>query len=324
MILKLDLQRFSLSELVIGGMALATVAVVTLMDRRTVQPHGLSPTELQGASQPADPLSTHPFDQSRLETTGSINPPLSEPSGAGGAIREPRLQMEGTAEPPSANSNIANAFWNAAQVPKPPAEALKPTKPELNPQNPSDAIWVQARLADLGYFAGSRSGVWGPVSRRALRDFKTMNGLEEDDRWDRETEQRLSSKQVLPAAETFIGGWAEDVDQCRNGAPLLIGVRGAKVVGGECEFRSVKREAAAQWRAQAVCTDGGSSWNANVSLKLTASKLIWSSERGTATYLRCAKARMPSASLGETGTPPLIQPLGDWLQSVRKLGSVHE
>lgn len=324
MISKLDLQRFSLSELVIGGVALAAVAGVTLMDRRAMPPRDPSPTELQGAPQSPDLLSRHPFDQSRLETTGSINPPSSELSGAGGALREPRPQLEGSVDALSANPDIANAFWNAAQVPKPSAEAIDSAKPELNPQNPSDAIWVQARLADLGYFTGNRSGVWGPVSRRALRDFKTMNGLQEDDRWDRETEQRLSSKKVVPAADTFIGGWTEDVDQCRNGAPLVIGSRGAKVAGAECDFRSVKREAAAQWRAQAVCTDGGSSWNANVSLKLTATKLIWSSERGTATYFRCAKARMSSASLGETGAPPLIQSLGDWLQSVRKRVFVPE
>lgn len=322
MISKLDLQRFSLSELFIGGMALATVAFVTLMDRGAMQPRDPASTEL--TSQSNDLLPRRPFDQSRSETTGSINPPPSQSSAPVSAIRDPRLQMGDSAGPSSTNSNIANAFWNAAQVLKPPAEAIDSAKPELNPQNPADAIWVQARLADLGYFTGSRSGVWGPVSRRALRDFKTMNGLQEDDRWDRETEQRLSSKQVVPAAETFIGGWAEDADQCRNGAPLVIGSRGAKVAGGECEFRSVKREAAAEWRVQAVCTDGGSSWNANVSLKLTAPKLIWSSERGTAIYFRCAKARMSLVSPGETGTSPLIQSFGDWLQSVRKFVFVHE
>lgn len=183
---------------------------------------------------------------------------------------------------------------------------------------------MQARLADLGYFAGSRSGVWGPISRRALRDFKTMNGLGEDDRSDKETEQRLSSKQVVPAGETFIGGWAENIDQCRNGTRLVISSRAAKVIGGECDFRSVRREAATQWQAQAVCTDGGSSWNANISLKLIAPKLTWSSERGTATYLRRVKSQTSTASLGETATPPLIQSLGEWLQGVSRLVSVHE
>jgi hypothetical protein len=329
MIPKLNLRRFSLSEFFIGGLALAAIAVVTLMDLRVLPARGPSPVQLRGAPQRPDFSSTqlqHPFDQSRLEATRSINPRPSEPWHPGGTTGYPPLQGEGSADPASADFNIANATWNTApgQISKQPTETVDSSKPELNPQNPSDAIWMQARLPDLGYFAGSRSDVWGPVSRRALRDFKTMNGLGEDDRWDKETEQRLSSKQVVPAGETIIGGWAEDVDQCRNGARLVISSRAAKVIGGECDFRSLKREAAAQWQAQAVCTDGGSSWNANISLKLTASKLIWTSERGTATYVRCVKSQTSSPSSGETVTPPLIQSLGEWLQGVSKLVSVHD
>lgn len=329
MILKLNLQRFSLSELFIGGVALGVIAVVTLIDLRALRPRSPSPVQLQGTPEARDVSSTHfqhPFDQSRLETTGSIDLRPSEPSEPGGTIGYPPLQWEGSADSASANFNIANATWNAAlgQFSKQPSETVDPSKLELNPQNRSDAIWVQARLADLGYFAGSRSGVWGPISRRALRDFKTMNGLGEDDRWDKETEQRLSSKQVVPAGETFIGSWAEEIDQCRNGARLVISSRAAKVIGGECDFRSVRREAATQWQAQAVCTDGGSSWNANITLKLVAPKLTWSSERGTETYVRCVKSQTPNASLGETATPPLIQSLGEWLQGVSKLVSVHQ
>jgi hypothetical protein len=329
MISKLALQHFSLSEFIVGGMALATVAVVTLTDRRAVQPGYRLPSQLQGASHPPDlssnrPQPQRPFDLPRLEITGSIAPPPSEPSGPGDTFGRSPLQAKESTEAPSTNSNIANATWSVAQLPKQPTETVNPPKPELNPENPSDAIWIQARLADLGYFIGSRSGFWGPASRRALRDFKTMNGLREDDRWDTETEQRLSSKQVIPAAETFIGGWAEDIAQCRDGAPLAISSHGAKVAGGECEFRFVKHEAATQWRAQAVCRDGGSSWNANVSLRLTAPKLIWSSERGTATYFRCARSRTSSASPEEIVTPPLIQSIGDWLQGVRKPVFVHE
>jgi hypothetical protein len=335
MISKLDLQRFSAPELAMGGVALATVALVTLIDLRASQTRDPSSNQPQRALQsldpstaqpqrtlqPSDPPPTQlqsPLDQSRFETTGSIDPPPSEPSDPRGPIREE------TVDPPSANSNTANAAWSAAVLPKQTTETGDPPDTELNPQNPSDAIWVQARLADLGYFTGNRSGVWGPASRSALRDFKSMNGLQEDDRWDRETELRLSSKQVVPAARTFIGGWAEDIDQCRNGALVVISSRAAKAAGGECDFRSIKREAAARWQVQALCSDGGSLWNANVSLKLNAPKLVWSSERGTATYLRCAKPGTSSASLGESRTAPLIQSFGDWLQGVRKLVFVHE
>jgi hypothetical protein len=166
-------------------------------------------------------------------------------------------------------------------------------EPERNPSNRSDAIWIQTKLHDLGYFIGNGSGIWGPASRYALRDFKTMNGLAEDDKWDRETEHRLSSKQNVPASSTFIGGWGQSAEECQQfhgaGAPLVIRSRGAETENVKCSFRSVKRELATAWHAQATCSAGGQTWNSNVSLKLTGSSLNWSSENGKETYVRCVK-----------------------------------
>jgi hypothetical protein len=172
-------------------------------------------------------------------------------------------------------------------------EAATPSpEPERNPSNRSDALWIQTKLRDLGYFAGNGSGTWGPASRYALRDFKTMNGLAEDEKWDRETENRLSSKQGVPASSTFIGGWAQSAEECQRfhgtGAPLVIRSRGADTENVKCSFRSVKREPATSWHVQATCSAGGQSWNANVSLKLTGSTLNWSSENGKETYVRCS------------------------------------
>jgi len=185
----------------------------------------------------------------------------------------------------------------SVQPPKPISEAAIPAPPEAerNPSNRSDALWIQTKLRDLGYFASTSNGngVWGPASRTALRDFKTMNGLQEDDKWDRETEQRLLSKQNVPASSTFIGGWAQSVEECKrfqgSGAPLVIRSRGAETDSVKCSFRSIKREVATMWRIQAACSAGGQSWNANVSLKLVGSNLNWSSENGKETYVRCMK-----------------------------------
>jgi hypothetical protein len=189
----------------------------------------------------------------------------------------------------------------SARPPNPTREAVIPAIPvipalpeaERNPSNRSDAIWIQAKLHDLGYFAGNGNGIWGQASRNALRDFKTMNGLAEDDKWDRETEQRLLSKQNVPASSTFIGGWAQSVEECHRfrgpGAPLVIRSRSAETDSVKCSFRSIKREIAAAWRIQAACSAGGQSWNANVSLKLAGSNLNWSSENGKETYVRCVK-----------------------------------
>jgi hypothetical protein len=171
----------------------------------------------------------------------------------------------------------------------PPGAERTPSGAERTPLKPPDASTVQARLRELGYFFGNPTGVWWTASRRALRDFKSMNGLPEDSRWDQETEQRLFSEQAIRASSTFIGRWTEQNGSCPHGpgAPLVINARGAKSVGGECDFRSVRREATSRWRIGALCFAGGSSWNANISLQLTGPRLAWSSERGTAIYVRC-------------------------------------
>jgi hypothetical protein len=126
----------------------------------------------------------------------------------------------------------------SVQPPKPIREAAIPASPgaERNPSIRSDALWIQTKLRDLGYYAGNTNGVWGLASRNALRDFKIMNGRQEDDKWDQETEQRLLSRQNVRASSTYIGGWAKDIDKCQHlggsGAPLVIRSRGAETDSG--------------------------------------------------------------------------------------------
>lgn len=92
---------------------------------------------------------------------------------------------------------------------------------------------------------------------------------------------------------TFVGGWAYDTGEYRQGqdrgAPLVIGTHSAKTASGECDFRSVTREDASRWRIVALCSREGESWSAHGDLKLVGSNLTWSSERGTANYVRCTK-----------------------------------
>jgi hypothetical protein len=95
----------------------------------------------------------------------------------------------------------------------------------------------------------------------------------------------------IPAESNFIGGWADDIGECRqalhDGAPLVIGAHAAKTARSECDFRSVVREAASRWHVVARCSSEGESWNAHIELKLAGSNLTWSSERGAETYVRC-------------------------------------
>jgi peptidoglycan hydrolase-like protein with peptidoglycan-binding domain len=162
-----------------------------------------------------------------------------------------------------------------------------------NPLNHSDALWIQKRLHDMGYYFGNVDGVWRASSRNALRDFKAINGLQENDTWDKETEERLSSGQDIHPSSIFLGRWAVDFGQCRqlqdSSALITINSRRAETVGGACNFRSIKRAGMNKWRIHALCSADGNSWNANIVLKLIGSELRWSSERGSETYVRCPK-----------------------------------
>lgn len=55
----------------------------------------------------------------------------------------------------------------------------------------ADATRVQARLAELGYYAAGVDGIWGPASQKALADFKAASGLAGDGEWNAATEAAL-------------------------------------------------------------------------------------------------------------------------------------
>jgi hypothetical protein len=154
-----------------------------------------------------------------------------------------------------------------------------------------DAKRVQQRLVDLGFLFGVVDGAWGPRSRKALQDFKIANGMDESDTWDEATQERLLTAPDAIAAKipdvSFIGGWGVDVAQCRE-SRLTISTSRAETSGAACEFSSTQRESSNVWRLRAQCVSGGERWNANIRFTISGNKLIWSSERGTTTYVRCA------------------------------------
>jgi hypothetical protein len=156
-----------------------------------------------------------------------------------------------------------------------------------------DAKLVQGRLTDLGFLFATANGNWGPRSRKALRDFRGVQGLGNGDTWDAKTQQALFSAAAAraPATGTFVGGWGINVDNCRqaqdNRSPLRINARRAEALNTTCQFNSTQRESANEWRIRASCADEHDRWDANIRLTLAGSRLTWTSERGTATYLRC-------------------------------------
>ena len=180
----------------------------------------------------------------------------------------------------------------AANEPNTDLDTSYPPPPDttLNPLNNAEAVTLQKRLAELGFFLGKIDGVWGLASRNALQDFKTMNGLTADDQWDAITEGALKAERPVRAAETFVGVWAEEAADCKptnaGGAPLRISVRQAEKSGTVCKFGPALREGST-WGLQAVCTGEGKTWNANVRLSVSGDQLTWSSERGTDSFVRC-------------------------------------
>ena len=156
-----------------------------------------------------------------------------------------------------------------------------------------DAKRVQRRLTELGFLFGTANGTWGPRSRQALRDFRATQGLGSTDTWDEKAQQALFSPAAVGprATGTFVGGWGANVDQCRqasdNRSPLRIDTHRAEAFNTTCQFNSTQRESANEWRIRASCTDEHDRWDANIRLTLAGSRLTWTSERGTVTYMRC-------------------------------------
>jgi hypothetical protein len=164
------------------------------------------------------------------------------------------------------------------------------TTPQLDLNQTEDAKRVQQRLIERGFLSGTADGVWGARSRKALQDFRIANGMGDGDTWDEATQERLLAASDASAANVsdmrFIGGWGVDAAQCRE-APVKITARRAVVSGAACDFRSTQRDGLNAWRMRARCAGNGERWTANIRFTLSGSKLVWSSERGTTSYVRC-------------------------------------
>ena len=161
---------------------------------------------------------------------------------------------------------------------------------QLDLNQTEDAKRVQQRLIELGFLFGTADGAWGARSRKALQDFRMANGLGDGDTWDEATQELLLTASDVTAATpsdiSFVGGWGVDAAQCRE-EPLTITATRAEASGAACDFRSTQRESSNVWRLRAQCAGNGERWTANIRFTLSGRKLIWSSERGTTSYMRC-------------------------------------
>jgi uncharacterized membrane protein/peptidoglycan hydrolase-like protein with peptidoglycan-binding domain len=218
--------------------------------------------------------------QETAPATAGLHDHPAEP-GVLDATHELADRAPGAAEP----TRAADADPQATQQ---EAAAETPRRSVLEHDGARD---VQQRLVQLGYLPVAATGMWGALSRKALKAFKSDHELPPDEVWDEATERSLfgGSPESL---EPFVGVWGVDAGACsarlnRNGfLPAVIESEGAWAGETFCAFRNKKRTARG-WEVVANCANAQDRWTANVRLTIVGEQLIWTSERGSQSYLRC-------------------------------------
>jgi len=69
--------------------------------------------------------------------------------------------------------------------------------------------------------------------------------------------------------------------------PAVISPDGAWAGDTFCVFRK-KQQTESGWRVLAECSSPRERWTSNVRLSVSENRLVWTSQRGTETYARCA------------------------------------
>jgi peptidoglycan hydrolase-like protein with peptidoglycan-binding domain len=195
---------------------------------------------------------------------------------------------------------LTNGVVRPALLPEDGSDAFAPqaAPPPASPRDlgvTADVKDVQRRLVELGYVSARITGVWGPLSKQALRSFKEVNGLEADATWDRRSEEALFAAGAKPAP-AYVGVWATDAKACsaargQNGLlQTVVDLDGAKAGDASCSFKK-KEGGEGRWRMVAACSNGPDRWTANIQLSIKDGRLTWTSERGTQAYSRCEPSR---------------------------------
>jgi hypothetical protein len=265
---------FSTSELVAGSAALAPVALIAFFGLRVPQSQNPLPAVPSSLST-ASILSSQPVSWASGEQLG-------EPSQNAGFARKPRPSDPGSEDDTPILPEPAGTMATGSPA------AVRPLAAPMW-RRFDDAAGAEQRLIEAGL----------------LWRFSDPDSAE--NRTEPSTQDRAAEVAIAPSLpleknppgrrsgdeDAFVGGWADDTGECRqyqnHGAPLVISTHAAKTASGKCDFRFVGREAASRWRIVALCTHEADSWTAHVDLTLAGSILTWSSERGTAKYVRCPR-----------------------------------
>ena len=242
-----------------------------------------------------------------LQITTRLDPRLLEPVSIGknpapdvaiaGAVSTENSQP--AAEQPIVTARFASAE-SSTQGPLP--EAKSPTVPQEESSTDEETRRVrraQSRLHDLGFLAPGATGRWNSTSRNALRDFKLVNRLANDDVLDLATRKKLNSPEAIRADQSFLGNW------CRSAGTKKLQLsinshRTKSSEGGICLFHNIQAENLG-WRVRATCSERKETWNANGKITVMANKLVWISDRDEVNYFRCSE-RHPERNERGRGT----------------------
>lgn len=156
------------------------------------------------------PASNTPTKTAESILTTSPPPNTTHPVPTTTSVIVPPVSPEAPTRGPGLNALPLPPPIEIKSVPSPAGEdrALSQFTLELAGARPlnlldrADGARVQQRLAALGYLNGTADGIWGPRSRTALKEFRRINGLGLDDRWEITTQLALLSEQALRAGST--------------------------------------------------------------------------------------------------------------------------
>jgi hypothetical protein len=161
--------------------------------------------------------------------------------------------------------------------------------PEVGSLNSEGTQQIQARLHGLGFLPGPVDDAWDAKSRAALREFKVVNHLANNDILNQQTKEKLFSQTALRADQSFMGSWSKEpcVSTSKDNLRLTINLRRIKTsAGAVCEFHDLASDLPG-WRVRSTCSQGKERWKADGKFTLRNKKLVWASEGDVSNYFRC-------------------------------------
>ena len=165
----------------------------------------------------------------------------------------------------------------------------------LHPLNFDDALRIQNRLSELGFYRSRGDGNWGKGSRSALGEFRAVNGLGFSDSWDPPAENALLSPMARSVFGSPFGEWAVSKNLCS--LPTLPKNRSMSVWGGGIQVGDISCEAfnwvkeGEVWRGDTLCEVAGDKSNRPVTLRFAISGgvLTDQSSQPYQGFWRCAR-----------------------------------